>query len=129
VIHFDTNALVALPLWAQDDHPAVQSVLDGEPAAVCSLVWYEFLSGPVEESEADLARAFVADHILAIEDADATLAAKLFNATGRKRALKTDALIAACAIRADALFVTVNRSDFEPFVAHGLRVMPNVDVP
>jgi len=35
-----------------------------------------------------------------------------------------DALIAAAAIRADALFVTVNTADFEPFVAHGLKLMP-----
>ena len=35
--------------------------------------------------------------------------------------LKTDALIAATAIRAGAEFLTLNRADFEPFAAHGLR--------
>jgi len=37
--------------------------------------------------------------------------------------LKTDALIAAAAIRAGADFVTVNVTDFQPFVAHGLRLV------
>jgi predicted nucleic acid-binding protein len=48
----------------------------------------------------------------------------LFNARGRHRNLKTDALIAAAAIRANAEFVTVNVADFKPFIAHGLRLVP-----
>jgi predicted nucleic acid-binding protein len=44
------------------------------------------------------------------------------NAGGRRRTLKTDALIAAVAIRARAEFVTVNRVDYEPFVVQELRL-------
>jgi hypothetical protein len=41
VIRFDTNALVALPLWAEQGHPVVQLIAGGEPAAVSIIVWYE----------------------------------------------------------------------------------------
>lgn len=123
MIHFDTNALIALPRWARDGHEVVARVVDGEAAAVCSMVWYEYLLGPLVDDEAELARAFVSDRIEPITEEDAVLGADLFNAAGRKRTLKTDALIAAAAIRADADFVTINVADFEPFVAHGLRLL------
>lgn len=123
MIHFDTNALIALPLWARENHPTIRQVVNGEPAAACSLVWYEFLIGPIDAVEIDLARAFLKGRIVSTGDEDAALAATLFNAAGRRRTLKTDALIAAAAIRVDALFVTLNIADFEPFVARGLRLM------
>jgi hypothetical protein len=37
--------------------------------------------------------------------------------------LKTDALIAAAAIRHDALFIMTNIANFEPFVTQGLSLM------
>jgi predicted nucleic acid-binding protein len=103
MIHLDTNALIALPLWARESHPIIRRIVDGELAAVCALVWYEFSIGPVETEEIDLAHAFVQGRVVAIEQEDAALAATLFNAAGRKRTLKTDALIAAAAVRAGAL--------------------------
>ena len=96
----------------------------GESVAVSALVWYEFLSGPLAETEAGLARAFIEGRILPVGEDAAELAAELFNAAGRKRTLKTDAHIAAMAIRAKAEFVTLNGADFEPFVSQGLRLFP-----
>ena len=101
----------------------IERVLAGEPAAVSAIVWYEFLIGPLEAQEAELARAFIQSRIVAAEEADAELAATLFNTLGRQRALKTDALIAAIAIRNDAELVTLNRQDFLPFVDCGLRLI------
>lgn len=124
MLHFDTNALIALPHWARAGHAAVARVLQGEAVAVSTVVWYEFLIGPLAESEAELARAFLQGRIVPITEADAELAAELFNASGRQRTLKTDALIAAMAIRAGAEFVTLNGADFAPFVARGLRLFP-----
>lgn len=124
MIHFDTNALVALPLWAREGHPAIARVLAGEAAAASAVVWYEFLSGPLATDEAKLARAFLQGRVLPIAEEDAELAARLFNAAGRKRGLKTDALIAAVALRAGAELVTLNTADFTPFVAQGLRLAP-----
>lgn len=126
MIHFDTNALIALPLWAREHHPVIRQVVDGEPAGVCSVVWYEFLIGPIEATEIDLAHAFLQGRIVGVDREDAVMAATLFNVAGRRRTLKTDALIAAAAIRANAQFITVNSADFEPFVSHGLRLLPSV---
>lgn len=124
MIHFDTNALVALPQWAREGNEVVNRVVAGEAAAVCMVVWYEFLLGPLAEDEAELAYAFIGGRVEPTMEADAELAARLFNACGRRRTLKTDALIAAAAIRAKADFVTLNVADFKPFVAHGLRLVP-----
>jgi predicted nucleic acid-binding protein len=124
LLHFDTNVLIALPHWARDGHQIVHRVLGGEAAAASALVWYEFLIGPLEPQESELAHAFIQGRIVPVEEADAELAATLFNAAGRQRGLKTDALIAATAIRADADFVTLNRQDFLQFADYGLRLAP-----
>lgn len=124
MIHFDTNALVALPLWAREGNEVVSRVVEGEAAAVCAVVWYEFLLGPLADDEAELAHAFIGGRVEPMTEDDAELGARLFNACGRRRNLKTDALVAAAAIRANAEFVTVNVADFKPFIAHGLRLVP-----
>ena len=124
MIHFDTNALIALPQWAREGHAIVRRVLEGEAVAVCAVVWYEYLLGPLADGEAELAHAFLSGRVEPIIEADAALGAELFNAAGRRRTPKTDALIAAAAIRAGADFVTVNVADFKPFVEHGLRLTP-----
>jgi predicted nucleic acid-binding protein len=124
MIHFDTNVLVALPMWAREGNEVVSRVVEGEAAAVCALVWYEFLLGPLAEDEAGLAHAFIGGRVEPMTEDDAELGARLFDAGGRRRSLKTDALIAAAAIRANADFVTVNVTDFKTFVAQGLRLVP-----
>lgn len=88
------------------------------------MVWYEFLLGPLAEDETEPAHAFIGGHVEPMTEAGAELGARLFNARGRRRAPKTDALIAATAIRAKADFVILNLADFKPFVAHGLRLVP-----
>lgn len=123
MIHFDTDALICLPQWARQGHPVIKRIVAGEPAAACSVVWYEYLCGPLGEDEAELAHAFLQGRILPLVEEDARLAARLFNTTGRKRTHRTDTLIAACAIRAKAEFVTANTADFQPLLAHGLRLV------
>jgi predicted nucleic acid-binding protein len=111
-----------LPHWAREGHAAVTRVVEGEAAAVCAMVWYEFLMGPVDDAEIRLAHAFLQGRIAPVEESDAALAAQLFNAAGRQRTLRTDGLIAACAIRAEAQLVTLNVADFEPFTAYGVQL-------
>jgi predicted nucleic acid-binding protein len=122
MIHLDTNALIALPQWARQNTALVQRIAGGAPTAVSAVVWYEFLSGPVTAAEIGMARALICGRVVPISEDDALLAANLFNQTGRRRTLKTDTLIAAVAIRADASFATLNTDDFAPFTAHGLRL-------
>ena len=123
MIHLDTNALIALPLWAREGHPIILRIANGEPAGVSAVAWYEFLIGPVTDHEVGLAHAFVRGTIVAVETTDARLAATLYNEAGRRRTLKTDALIAAVSLRAEAEFLTLNTDDFQPFVKNGLRLL------
>lgn len=126
MIHLDANILIRLPFLAQRPHPALSRIAGGEPAAVCTLAWLEYVIGAgstVGENELQISRAFVADNIVGFGQADAELAAALYNAAGRRRTLKRDACIAACAINAQADFLTLNVDDFRPFVAQGLRLL------
>ncbi|MBK8070316.1 MAG: PIN domain-containing protein [Rhodanobacteraceae bacterium] len=119
-IQFDTNGLIALPVWVREDHPAIKRIQQGQPAAACALVWYEFVCGPVSDEHKELARAVLAGRIEPVTEAAADLAGRMYNATGRNRRTRTDALIAACAINVGAEFVTLNRGDFAPFEKFGL---------
>lgn len=124
MLHLDTNALIALPEWMQQPaHPILVRILGGEPVAVCALVWYEYVAGPIDDDEIRHMDAFLQSNVVAVHREDAELAATLFNRAGRARRFKTDALIAACAIRADAEFVTLNGPDFVPFQKSGLRLL------
>jgi predicted nucleic acid-binding protein len=122
LIHLDTNALIALPMWANEGHVVITRIEWGEVAAVCAQVWYEFVCGPLGDEHRRLAHAVIGGRVRPVTEADAELAARLYNATGRVRRTRTDALIAACAIAARAEFVTINRDDFLPFVEFGLRL-------
>ena len=52
-----------------------------------------------------------------------TLAGRLFNAIGRNRKYRVDAMIAGTAIAASARLATKNQADFEPFLQHGLELI------
>jgi predicted nucleic acid-binding protein len=81
----------------------------------------EFVTGPVEPELVETVRQIIEDRIVPIGREESELAASLFNAVGRKRALRYDCLIAATAIRAGSRLATANRSDFSLFVPHGLE--------
>lgn len=68
-------------------------------------------------------RALLAGRIEPVTEVAAEVAGRLYNATGRMRRTRTDALIAACAISKGAEFATLNRADFEPFVEFGLALL------
>ena len=123
MLHLDTNALIALPVWAREGHPLIARVLSGEEAAVSAVAWYEFLCGPVTQKEIELAIAFVESRVVPVDADHAATAAELFNAAGRRCILRTDALIAAVALHADADLVTLNRKDFDAINAPGLRLL------
>ena len=94
----------------------------GEILVTTATSWYEFLCGPVNEAQVSAMRAFV-HRILPFDEAQAAEAARLYNATGRKRALRVACMIAGSALQADALMATNNLTNFAPFVAHGLKLV------
>ena len=123
MIHLDTNVLIALPRLARQRHSLTQRIARGEAVATSALAWFEYLCGPVEDVEQQLVRAAIGGHIVAVDDAIAERAATLFNLAGRKRSLRTDSLIAASALLADAELATYNADDFAPFREHGLTLL------
>lgn len=124
-LHLDANALVAV---AEADSAFADHILDrvaaGVPLQASAIAWAEFQNGPPGglSAAADKAARLLVSAIVPVTDRQAELAAKLFNATGRRSRSLPDCLVAACAILAKAPLVTVNRADFLPFVPHGLRL-------
>lgn len=123
MIHLDSNVLVALADLTHDNHPFIQRIKSREPAVASALAWFEFCCGPLTEQHLQLARAVLAGRVTEINGSIAERAAMLFNVCGRKRSLRTDCLIAATAVLADAELATFNASDFEPFTPYGLKLL------
>ena len=123
MIMLDTNVLIAVEQPGREADLRLRRWLAaGERIGVCTVVWTEYLCGPLSPG-----KIAAADALLRWKEplgvADAQLAAFLFNACGRRRGSLVDCLIAATAIRCNARFATLNRSDFAPFIAHGLDLI------
>jgi predicted nucleic acid-binding protein len=125
MICLDTNYLIRALVPATAEARRVGEWLDaGEPLAIPAIAWYEFLCGSIiTDEEIQLAMVIVSENVLPFEQAEAAESARLFNAAGRKRALRVDAMIAGTAVAAGARLATNNRSDFKPFTAHGLALL------
>lgn len=72
--------------------------------------WAEFLCGPLEVEDVDLANRIVGEPLTLLGD-DARLTARLFN-LARRRGSLVDCMIAATAVRAGAALATRNPADF-----------------
>lgn len=123
MIHLDTNYLIGLLVKGSAVAIEVDGWLAaGEPLASSAIAWTEFLNGPVSQLEVSRAEAVLQSRIISFGQPEATLAAELFNKTGRRRGSRFDCLIAATAIRAQARVATVNQSDFKLFLPYGLAL-------
>ena len=123
MIHLDTNYLIGLAV--KGSAAALEAdgwLATGESLAASAIAWTEFLNGPVTRLEVSWAEAVLQSRIVPFGQAEAALAAELFNKTGRRRGSRFDCLIAATAIRAQAQIATINQSDFKVFVPHGLTL-------
>ena len=124
MIHLDSNVLVALPDLTESNHRLIQRIKNGESVAASSLTWFEFCCGPVSEKHLHFVRTALGDQIVNLNETIAERAALLFNGCGRRRSLRTDCLIAATALIADAELATFNADDFGPFAVYGLKLLP-----
>lgn len=123
MIHLDTNYLIGLLVKGSPQARDVDGWLaDGQTLAASAIAWTEFLNGPVTPLEVTRAEAVLQSRIIPFGQPEAVLAAELFNKTGRRRGLRFDCLIAATAILAKAEVATVNQSDFNAFLSHGLKL-------
>jgi len=120
VIHLDTSFLIrALRSGSAEDKQLRRWLLEGETARICAIAWTEFLCGPLSNEQVGLAQSFL-DEPLSFSADHATLAADLYNASGRRRGTLADCMIAAIAIRSGARFATENKSHFSRMKAAGL---------
>ena len=122
MIHFDTNFLIQIIVAGSpaNDRFRVWATAP-ENFNVSSIVWAEFLCGPLDATAASIARQIFPQPEPFLP-ADAALAASLFNRTGRRSRSLADCMIAAVAIRCGAKLATVNTSDFQPLTPHGLTL-------
>ncbi len=123
MIHFDTNFLIQITVAGSTAHQQFQVwVATQENFNISSIAWSEFLCGPLDITADLLARQIFPNPEPFLPD-DATLAAKLFNQTGRRPRSLADCMIAAVAVRCGAKLATINTADFQPFVQHGLALV------
>ena len=124
MIHLDANFLIdGVAADTLETNEIAAWLGAGESVACSSIAWVEFLNGPVQPDHEQVARdRFLIGGILPFDEEQAALAARLFNATGRRRALKFDCLVAAAAIASGARLATRNTADFKVFIPHGLQL-------
>lgn len=122
MILLDTSFLIrALLRRSAEDARLRRWLRDGEPLGIAALAWAEFLCGPVAPDAVAAALELIQEPI-PFGAAEATLAARLFNETGRRRGSLLDYMIAATAVESSAALATANRADFERFVSLGLNL-------
>lgn len=124
MICLDTNYLIRGLVPGSDEAEELKSWLrTGIPLCAPSVVWYEFVCGPVESGEIDIVRKVLTGGVLAFGELEAAEAGRLFNAVGRVRRLRVDAMIAAAAVANRAELATSNTADFSLFEPHGLTLI------
>jgi predicted nucleic acid-binding protein len=124
MIFLDTNFLVfALSPGTAEDQKLRSLYRDKETVGVSSIVWAEFLCGPVTPEHITLASAlFPSPEPFTAEDG--VRAAELFNGTGRRRGSLADCMVAAISLRLNATLATNNVADFKRFAPWGLLLLP-----
>lgn len=123
MILLDTNYLIgALVAGSDESNQILRWLEQGEVLITAMPAWYEFLCGPVSDSQIQAIHSILSE-IVPLDEVQSREAARLFNLTGRRRALRIAALIAACATLKNASLATRNTSDFELFMNHGLRLI------
>ena len=122
MIHLDTSFLIRVLTAGSPEAATMDSwTASGEVLRVSAVAWAEFLCGPVSAGQLELAARIVGNPA-DFTAQDATVAARLFNATGRRRGTMPDCMIAAAALRYGAPLATGNIADFRRFAEHGLRL-------
>jgi predicted nucleic acid-binding protein len=122
MIHLDTDFLIgALVPASAEDKQLRRWLQSRETVRISSLVWAEFLCGPLAESVIEQTAELLGEPV-PCDGIDATVAAQLFNSGGRRRGSMLDCMIAAVAMRESAALATRNVADFQRFTSAGLML-------
>ena len=120
MIHLDTSFLIrGLVRNSPEDIKLRTWLRERSQGGMSSIAWAEFLCGPVETSNINLAARIIQDRVPFVDE-DAAVAAQLFNLAGRRRGTLIDCMIAAVALRTQASLATANAEDFRRFESVGL---------
>ncbi|MFP4377235.1 MAG: type II toxin-antitoxin system VapC family toxin [Spirochaetales bacterium] len=124
MILLDTNYLIRV-LVANAKEAERVSAWIALPEEFCTsaIAWYEFRCGPVDDEGVAIVRDLVGDRIISFGAKEASEAARLWNATGRSRKTRIDAMIAATALVAGASLATESVDDFRIFTDYGVRLV------
>jgi len=122
MIHLDTSFLIrALTRGSREDTRLRGWIGANEPLGMSTVAWAEFLCGPVDKAALSVA-AVVIERQSRFTGEMATIAARLFNGSGRRRGTMVDCMIAATALAEEAAVATSNLDDFRRFEAFGLAL-------
>ena len=122
-VHLDTSFLIRALDPSSREWATLRDLLKARrPLALSTLAWGEFLCGPLEADDLPIARRLVRRHV-PLGAAEAEYAARLFNASGRRRGSFGDCVIAATALLDGGALATCDRDDFERFVGEGLELV------
>ena len=122
MIHLDTGFLIkALVRDSPEDLKLRSWLRTRTQVGMSSIAWAEFLCGPVETNDVDLAARIIQDRVPFVDE-DAVEAARLFNLGGRRRGTLIDCMIAAVALRTKASLATTNPEDFRRLQSAGLKL-------
>lgn len=125
MIHLDSNYLIRGQHLGSAESSTVTRWLEREePLATSAIAWMEFVTGPAAPEAVESMREAIENRIVDFGEEEAVIAARLYNAIGRRRAHRFDCMIAASAIHAGARLATSNNADFHLFVPHGLKLAP-----
>ncbi len=123
MIQIDTSFLIrGLVRGSTEDRALRKWLKNHEILAMSVVAWAELLCGPLDDMDRELATRVVSQRV-PFQEEDASLAARLFNDTGRRRGSLIDCMIAASALRAREPLATANVGDFRRFAAHGLALL------
>ena len=123
MIHLDTSFLSrALVPGSAEGKALLGWMRAGDPIALSAVAWAEFACGPVLLAVAEHGRTLFGEPV-PFDGAHAERAAVLFNASGRRRGSLADCMVAAVAVREDAVLATVNKGDVRRFSAVGLTLV------
>lgn len=123
MIHLDTNFLIrALVRGTPEDAALRRWLADAEALAIDALVWAEFLCGPLSPDGVEAAKSLFGEPT-PFGAAEATLAARLFNESGRRRGTLVECMIAACALHHGAALATANIAGFRRLEELGLELI------
>ncbi len=123
MICLDTNYLIlGLSNGTREAEQLIEWIQAGESLVTPMIAWFEFRCGPVTEVQTATMRAFLKEVVI-FDEPQVIEAARLFNAVGRKRALRVDAIVASSAVVAGARLATNNYEHFAAFAPYGLQLI------